>query len=158
MNIFCRNGNIILGLKLFIHICIGLWISQLHYCVLVFKALSQTMGGESVVTRHNWSNRQHIVILKASLGPDTFQFVELDSQCEPLWSSYAKNYNIESLAWNPDVRSTDFLSFSHPTGFKSSKFIHTNFSNRKYFPSKQKNLGVAPVLVQIISWLGTLSS
>ena len=64
-------------------------------------------------------------------------------------------------AWH-GILMWDQLTFSHFHIPLSSRFkvlnSSTNFSIRKYFPWKQKNLGVAPVLVQIISWPGTLSS
>ncbi len=160
-HILQKWDHIILGLsKLFMYLHRIMDYSQLHYCVSVFKALSRTMGGESVCSHQAQLIKQTTYCKPAGRDQTPFNlwnWIHNASHCDQVMQK------ITILrAWH-GILMWDQLTFSHfhiPLSSRTEKFWNssTNFSIRKYFPWKQKNLGVAPVLVQIISWPGTLSS
>ena len=147
----CRN---------FLYICIGLWIIVSCTIVYRFSKLYPGLweGSLCVVTRHNWSNRQHIV--SQQVGTRHLSICGIGFTMPAIVIKLCKKLQYWELGMGSwcEINWLSLIFTFHWVPAEKFWNSSTNFSIRKYFPWKQKNLGVAPVLVQIISWPGTLSS
>ena len=147
----CRN---------FLCICIGLWIIVSCTIVYRFSKLYPGLweGSLCVVTRHNWSNRQHIV--SRQVGTRHLSICGIGFTMPAIVIKLCKKLQYWELGMGSwcEINWLSLIFTSHWVPVEKFWNSSTNFPNRKYFSWKQKNLGVAPVLVQIISWPGTLSS